>query len=155
MPRTTVKLEPFVQTRTSDAIQQIRAKWPEVLQRVKEISVSLHAWLINGEAVARIEDNLLLAFKNAVHRETTEKPANREIIERVLQDVLGRPIRFSTVMQIEWQEASEGAPEAAGELHLQPEDSAPADAKPEWVEEAIKMFGEDLVVVIDDDKSSK
>jgi len=156
LSRLGVKLDTFVRAKNTPAAAQIRAKWPEVLQRVKDARISVHAWLIDGEPVAAENDLLLIAFKNTMHRETTEKPANREIIEKVLQDVFGRQVRFATVMQKEWQAAAEGAAasEAGEPLVLQQEDGPGGSGKPEWVEEAIRMFGEELVVVVDDDKSS-
>jgi DNA polymerase-3 subunit gamma/tau len=157
LARMAVKLDVYAGARNSEASQHIRTKWGEVLQRVKEARISVHAWLIDGDPVSTIDDTLLIAFKNTMHRETTEKPANREIIENVMNDVFGRPVRFFTLMMKEWQAASEGAPPEGGEpLLLQPEDGSSADSgKPEWVEEAIKMFGEELVVIIDDDKAPK
>ena len=89
-----------------------------------------------------------------MHRQTTEKPANREIIESAMAEVFGAPMRFQTVMAKEWQQAVEGGagerqPEA---LELQPEDErSESDGRPPWVEEAVKLFGEELVVVVDDE----
>lgn len=149
-----VKLEPFVGARGGEEFGRVRAKWPEVLQRVKEAGVSVHAWLINGEPVSAVDDQVLLAFKNTIHRETTEKPANRDVIERVLQAVFGRPVRFQTVMQKDWQTAEGGAPDAAAEpLQWQAEEPQ-ASGRSEWVEEAIQLFGEELVVIVDDESKS-
>ena len=69
----------------------------------------MHAWLIDGEPVAVAQDLLLLAFKSAMHRETTEKPANRQLIEQVIQEVLGQPLSIATVMRNDWQAAQERA----------------------------------------------
>ncbi len=145
-----VKLEPFVAARASEASSRLKSRWPEVLQRVKDTRISLHAWLIDGEPVAAVDDQILLAFKNTMHRETTEKPANREIIDGVLQELFGKPMQFFTVMQKEWQTA-EGAPASEAEmLQLTPDEPA-AGGKPQHVIEAINLFGEDLVVVVDEE----
>jgi DNA polymerase-3 subunit gamma/tau len=121
---------------------------------VKETKITVHAWLVDGEPVAAADDTVLIAFKNTIHRETTEKPANREIIERVLQDVFGKPLRLATVLQKEWHSASAGggSAEQRGEpLQLQPEEAGGGEpGEPPWVEEAVKLFGEDLVVVKED-----
>ncbi|PZD96488.1 DNA polymerase III subunit gamma/tau [Paenibacillus sambharensis] len=145
-----VKLDPFVAAKGTDETRQILTKWAEMLQRVKDAKISVHAWLIDGEPVAVWDNQVLIAFKNTMHRETTERPANREIIEGVMQELFGRPIRFVTVMQKEWQ-AAEGAPAAAAEmLELGQEDAETnTEGKPPWVEEALQMFGEDLVVIVD------
>ncbi|RXZ80012.1 DNA polymerase III subunit gamma/tau [Paenibacillaceae bacterium] len=150
MSRMPVKLDPYVKARNEPECQQIRMQWNEVLQQVKEAGISIHAWLINGEPVSVADDCILIAFKNTIHRETTEKPANREVIERVLHKVFNRNLRFVTAMVKDWQSASEGQIEdSPGEaLELQAESGQ--KSRPEWVEEAFKLFGEDLVVVAEE-----
>lgn len=151
--RPKVRLEPYIAARGSQEFQQLRMHWNEVLQRVKEAGISIHAWLINGEPVSALPDCALLAFKNEIHRETTEKPANRELIERVLQTVMKREFKFITVMLKEWQTAVEQRPAAEpeelvmGEL---PNEAVGRPSRPEWVEEAVKLFGEELVVISDE-----
>ncbi|MCR2807787.1 DNA polymerase III subunit gamma/tau [Paenibacillus soyae] len=149
--RSKVKLDPYVASVSSPESGIARSKWGDVLNRVKDAKVTLHAWLKNGDLVSVDSGNLLLAFKNEIHRETTEKPDHRDIIERIASDVLGYPIRLVTVMQKEWQTALDGAGDEPGEvleLEHEGDDSAPSPPqRPEWVDEAVKLFGEDLVVV--------
>ncbi|OBR67850.1 DNA polymerase III subunit gamma/tau [Paenibacillus oryzae] len=154
--RSKVKLDPYLAAAESQESVAARAKWGNVLQRVKEEKVTLHAWLKDGELVAVSSGTLLLAFRNDIHRETTEKPNHREIIERIASELLGSPYGLATVMQKEWQAALEGSgPPAAGEvLELEHEGeprSKEPPKQPPWVEEAVKLFGEDLVVVRDQD----
>ncbi|QHT58881.1 DNA polymerase III subunit gamma/tau [Paenibacillus lycopersici] len=145
-----VKLDPFLAAAESQASGQVRMKWADILQRVKGHNISTHAWFVNGEPVSAAENTILVAFKNSIHRETTEKPANREVIERVLHEVYNRPVRLATVMLKEWQTASEKGPAPADELTLLQEDERGGPPpEPEWVEEAVKLFGEDLVVIED------
>ncbi|MFD0590512.1 DNA polymerase III subunit gamma/tau [Paenibacillus sp. GCM10027627] len=150
LARTKVKLDAYIASVISQETAKARNKWAEVLQRVKDAKVTLHAWLKDGELVSVDGDRLLLAFKNEIHRETTEKPNHREIIERVIQDVLGSPHQLVTVMLKDWQTAVDGAGDKPGEtleLELQGEESSAGAARPVWVEEAVKLFGEELVVV--------
>ncbi|WP_188998665.1 DNA polymerase III subunit gamma/tau [Paenibacillus nasutitermitis] len=148
--RSNVKLEPFLAAADGQAIAQVRMKWSEILQRVKEMRITVHAWLVDGEPVSAADHTLLIAFKNTMHRETTEKPANREVIEKVLEESFSRPVRLATVMLKEWQSASDSAPASSAEtLVLQPDEQGGPPAEPEWVEEAVKLFGEDLVVIKD------
>ncbi|AZN39118.1 DNA polymerase III subunit gamma/tau [Paenibacillus albus] len=144
-----VKLDPFLAAAESQATGQVRMKWSDILQRVKGNNISTHAWFVNGDPVSAADNTVLVAFKNSIHRETTEKPANREVIERVLNEVFGRPVRLATVMLKEWQTAAEKGPAPAGELLFEQEEDGSAPKEPEWVEEAVKMFGEDLVVIED------
>ncbi|SEO85053.1 DNA polymerase III subunit gamma/tau [Paenibacillus sp. OV219] len=145
-----VKLDPFLAAAESQATGQVRMKWSDILQRVKGNNISTHAWFVNGDPVSAADNTVLVAFKNSIHRETTEKPANREVIERVLNEVFGRPVRLATVMLKEWQTAAEKGPAPAGELLMfEQEEDGSAPKEPEWVEEAVRMFGEDLVVIED------
>ncbi|EFM09588.1 DNA polymerase III, subunits gamma and tau [Paenibacillus curdlanolyticus YK9] len=141
------KLEPFVAALNGQAINQIRMRWGELLQRVKETKITVHAWLVDGDPVSAADETVLVAFKSMMHRETTEKPANRELIEQVLHSVFNRPVKLATVMLKDWQAASEnGAHEATGEpLELRMDDESGTASRPEWVEEAYKMFGDQLV----------
>lgn len=150
--RTPVKLHAYAAAKDSEACQRIRMQWGEVLQRVKEARITIHAWLIDGEPVSIADDTVLIAFKNTIHRETTEKPAHREVIERVLEEVFQKPIRFVTVMMKDWTNAAEDAPAVAEPLVMEAEEPEQAQRQPEWIEEAVKLFGEELVVVTDQEK---
>ncbi|HEY8529241.1 MAG TPA: DNA polymerase III subunit gamma/tau [Paenibacillaceae bacterium] len=147
-----VRLQPFLAAADSPETKQVIAQWPEVLQQVKKASITLHAWLKNGEPVAFADGTVLVAFLTPIHRETTEKPANRQAVEDAMAAVLGRDVRLATVMRKEWQEvlaAANAAPSSDGreELKLVPEDEA---GDPPWVEEAVRLFGGSLVVVEDE-----
>ncbi|WP_019007480.1 DNA polymerase III subunit gamma/tau [Cohnella laeviribosi] len=152
--RKRLKLEPYIAAAKSPETLQALAKWPQVLQRVKEERVTVHAWLVDGEPVSYTEDTVLVAFRNSIHRETTEKPANRQVIEGVLAAVYGRPVQLVTTLQKEWQEAlasetKEAGGHSAEELALEPEDGGAPAGEP-LVEEAVRLFGEQLVVIKDD-----
>jgi DNA polymerase-3 subunit gamma/tau len=155
--RPRVKLDAFLAAKDSPATKELLAKWPQILQRVKEERVTVHAWLVDGEPAAIADGTVLVAFRNTIHRETTEKPANKSVIEGVLGSILGQPAALATVMQKEWQEAvaanaGQSRETAAGEeLRLLPDDgSEPEAAREPLVEEALRLFGEDLVVIKDD-----
>jgi DNA polymerase-3 subunit gamma/tau len=102
---------------------------------------------MNGEPVSVLEDSILVAFKNDIHRETTEKPANKSVIEQVFERLFGRPYRLVTMMLKDWNEAIEGGvalEEQPFELEHEEEQGG---SKEPWVDEALQMFGEDLVVI--------
>lgn len=150
--RPKVKLDSYVAAIHSQETNQARMNWSDVLLRVKDRKVTVHAWLKDSELVSAVNDKLVLTFKNDIHRETTEKPAHRELIEQVAQEVLGKPYQLVTVMMKDWQSAVEGTQlTKAEELELEPEDITiqESEQQPEWIEEAVKLFGEDLVVVSD------
>lgn len=152
--RSNVKLDRFVAVKDEQQTKELLAKWPQVLQRVKEEKVTVHAWLFDGEPAAWADDTVLVAFKNSLHRETTEKPANRAVIEGVMAAVLGRQAQLATTMLKDWQEAIASdagtvRQEAAARevLELVPEGEP---GREPVVEEALRLFGEDLVEIKDD-----
>lgn len=115
-------LDQYVARKGSPEFAEISKKWSQILQRVKEEKVTVHAWFMDGEPVSLLEDNVLVAFKNNIHRETTEKQANRDVIERVLSEQLGRPARLVTMMLRDWTGAMEGATDTPKEdFKLEPE----------------------------------
>ena len=151
--RTKVKLDPYITASSEPETVQARMKWSDLLQRVRDEKVTLHAWLKDGELAAVANGDLVIAFKNDIHRETTEKPDHRAIIERVAEQVMGRTLRLVTVMQREWQaaleEGIEKSPDEVFELQTEHADPQTAASQPEWIEEAVKLFGEELVVIKD------
>ncbi|MDF2926035.1 MAG: polymerase [Paenibacillaceae bacterium] len=144
--RSGLKLDSYLQAGESELFKQAQAKWSQVLAGVKEAKITVHAWLVDGEPVGSNDDHVLVAFKSAMHRETSEKPANKQVIEQVLLQVLGRPVKLATVMMKEWKEAQSGfAAPPVEEMKLVQEGSP--EIKEEWIHEAVKLFGEDLVKI--------
>lgn len=142
-------IDKFIAGKDSADFTEVYKQWSHVLQGVKEEKVTVHAWFVDGEPVSVIEDAVLVAFKNTIHRDTTEKPANRQVIESVFAARLGKPYRLVTMMQRDWNDAAQksAAPPSKEELRLEHEhDTAEAKSEP-WIDEAIQLFGEDLVVI--------
>lgn len=147
------KIDRYVGERNSEQFLAVQNKWNQILQRVKEEKVTIHAWFMNGDPVSVWEDTVLVAFKNDIHRETTEKPANKQVIERILEQLLGKPYRLVTMMQKDWNDAAQGAVEPVKEPfeleHPVLDEQAGGESKEPWVDEAVQLFGEDLVVIKD------
>ncbi|MGW8959668.1 DNA polymerase III subunit gamma/tau [Paenibacillus sp. NPDC055715] len=144
------QLDRYIAEKSGEAFAAAGRKWSQILQGVKEAKVTVHAWFMDGEPVSVLEDSVLVAFKNNIHRETTEKPANKQVIEKVLHEQLGHPYRLVTMMQKDWNAAIEGVPDQpAEEFQLEPEHDARGKPKEPWIDEAIELFGEDLVVIKD------
>jgi DNA polymerase-3 subunit gamma/tau len=140
-----INLSGFLRNPNDSLMKTVKQKWSQVLSQVKEQKITVHAWLIDGEPVALHEQTVLLAFKSSMHRETTEKPANKQLIEQVMTEVLGQPFRLATVMQKEWKEAQEEAAEPPEVLKLKHEEEA--GPQEEWIRQAIELFGESLVTI--------
>uniref|UniRef100_UPI000471EF4D DNA polymerase III subunit gamma/tau n=1 Tax=Paenibacillus zanthoxyli TaxID=369399 RepID=UPI000471EF4D len=85
------QMDKFIAGKDSGDFANAYKQWSQVLQAVKEEKVTVHAWFVDGEPVSMTDDAVLVAFKNTIHRETTEKPVNKQVIERVLEARLGKP----------------------------------------------------------------
>ncbi|CAG7648983.1 DNA polymerase III subunit gamma/tau [Paenibacillus solanacearum] len=152
--KTIEKLEGYLKGIEDPAFRTVAQQWSQIMGRVKELKITVHAWLVDGEPVSAHDGNVLVAFKSAMHRETTEKPANKQLIEQVMGELLGEPYRLLTIMMKDWKAAAEqrkpdDAPKE--ELQLVPEDEQPSgEIKEDWINEAIQLFGEDLVKIKED-----
>jgi DNA polymerase-3 subunit gamma/tau len=148
MGKSAMKLDAFVRENSESLLETVTMKWSQVLNGVKEQKITVYAWLVNGEPVAVRDQVVLVAFKSAMHRETTEKPANKQLIEQVLGELFNQPLKLATVMANDWKDAAERAPAPQAEV-LQPAADVPEEEShpQEWIREAIKLFGEDLVTI--------
>ena len=150
--RVKTALEPFYKQKDEQAFQRVSSKWSPGLVKGKERKITIHAWLVDGEPVSATQDAVLVAFKNSIHRETTEKPDNRQMIENVIREVTGEGLALKTAMAKDWSEASAGQqPERRAEpLQLEPEEATTSRHKEPWINEAVELFGEELVVIHED-----
>ncbi|WCN37817.1 DNA polymerase III subunit gamma/tau [Aneurinibacillus uraniidurans] len=127
-------------------LRKLQSIWPDILGTVKSRSIQLHAWLLDGKPVALSQDGIVVCFKSVIHCETTSRELNKKLLEEVVKGFINRPVELFTLMESQWQEIRQAAvlPEkGSGEESV----SAP-EAEP-LVDEAIKLFGEDLVDIKD------
>ncbi|MBN6187358.1 DNA polymerase III subunit gamma/tau [Aneurinibacillus sp. BA2021] len=127
-------------------MKRLRSIWPDILQQVKAKSVRLHAWLLDGVPVALSQDGLVICFKSVIHCETTARELNKQLIEEVVKGFINRPVELFTLMENQWKEIEASVGSSSQEDH------APAEAEPQSeavVEEAMKLFGEELVDIKD------
>lgn len=125
----------------AEHLHKIRQQWAEILGKVKKKKIQVHAWLLDGEPVALGPGALVVSFKSPIHRETTEKPLHRQIIEEVLQDTWGSHLELLTLMENQWLNLEE---EIKGSASHQ----AGKKGDP-FLEEALKLVGEQLLEVKD------
>jgi DNA polymerase-3 subunit gamma/tau len=146
--RASIAMDSYLRSVDSADHKQVKQKWSAVLSQVKDRKITIHAWLTDGEPVSVYEDAVLLAFNSVMHRETTEKPANKQLIEQVISEVFGHTMRFTSLMKKDWNEAKSEMAAPIEEMVLEPEQ--PGAIKEEWIHEAIQLFGEDMVTIKED-----
>jgi DNA polymerase-3 subunit gamma/tau len=140
-------IEPFLKGSNPETLKKVKSDWARLLAAVKDKNIAVRAWFVEGDPVAFLSDSVLVSFKSMMHRDTTEKPANREIIEQSMKEVFGQSYHLVTVMHNEWQQMSETSATQQEDFALVPEN--PESEEP-WVREAIDLFGENLVEIKDE-----
>ncbi len=140
----TANLQKLSKNFVEDELQQVVENWSVILQRVKEEKITVHAWLVDGEPVATTSSEIIIAFKNDMHRITTEKPANRQLIEQVIEEIVGKRLQISTVMKKDWKQFEEKAG-----ISSQQAESNSSKQEDDIVSKAIELFGEDMIVIKD------
>lgn len=147
------KLQAFFSSQNSQLTKKYQLDWPKVMAKIKQESVSLHAWIKDGKPEAFLDDAVLLVFQSPIHCETTNKPPNKKMFESKLEEVYGHPLKIVAIQHAEWkktvaQQTVEHAPQQAQSpepLQLEQQSEQPGDDRPPWVAEAIELFGEQLV----------
>ncbi|MEK7617346.1 MAG: DNA polymerase III subunit gamma/tau [Patescibacteria group bacterium] len=89
-----------VTTSPSDSpdIAKLKEKWTFVLETIRPYNFSLEA-LLRSVRVSSITDvNVIMEVPYSFHQRILEAPKNRDILEGVLSDILGRQIRVSCVL---------------------------------------------------------
>ncbi|TCP60642.1 DNA polymerase III subunit gamma/tau [Baia soyae] len=139
------------------ALQKIQQSWGDILHKVRNERVTVHAWLVNGEPVAATDQVVILAFKTEIHCETTERQPNRGIIEQVISQILQHTYQIQTVMWSDWelvqpeeeQKSSSEMVEDRVVSKRQEESPNQMDSVRDSsiVDQAITIFGKDLVQI--------
>jgi DNA polymerase III subunit gamma/tau len=132
---------------SSTRFAEVRRHWQEIMQKIKEEKIMVHAWFIDGEPVGATDDAVIVAFKSKIHRETTEKESHRSLIEQVMSRVLGRPMRLRTCMASQWNEWKKRYSRDSSES--EEDDSTGSGPGDVAVKRALEIFGKELVRIID------
>jgi len=131
---------------SSSRLEQVKRVWPEILHRIKEEKIMVHAWFVDGEPVAATDEAVIVSFKSKIHRETTEKESHKSLIEQAMSQVLGKPVTLKTVMFGEWKE---WVSQRKGSFPPDKSESPGTVREDHVIQKAKELFGEDLVKVID------
>ncbi|MDR1206689.1 MAG: DNA polymerase III subunit gamma/tau [Peptococcaceae bacterium] len=102
------------------------SEWAEVLDRVRERKKTLHAFLTAITESRETDGTFWLVFKGGYlfHKEQTELPDNKKLLEEILTQYLGRPIQVRCLMEDEKKERA-----------------------PDPVQKAIDLLGPDMVTI--------
>ena len=84
-------------------LEQINNKWSEVLENVRKLKKSTHAFLLEGKPGRLEKDTLIIVFKKgfSFHRDKVDQAENRQTIQEVLQRLFGRTLTLRGIMEDE------------------------------------------------------
>jgi len=82
----------------SDDIQKLKDKWTLVLETIRPFNFSLEALLRSINITKCTDTTLIMEVPYSFHQRILEAPKNRDLLESVISDVLGRSIRVSTIL---------------------------------------------------------
>lgn len=128
----TIVVSPSGQSPSGLTIHQVEDRWSEVLEQVRRLKKSTHAFLMEGKPYDLQGNELVIVFKEGLsfHRDKVNQAENRETIEKVLKDIFGS-LTVRNVMENE----------------LEKDKSAIDPIDNPFVKKATDFFGADLVVI--------
>lgn len=124
------------------ALQQVRSQWPQFLEQLKQINAPAHATIQNSKPVAASKEALVVAFKYEIHCSLFLD--HRQTIESVLANTVSRHLSIVPLPEEDWY--------SIRTEYLSRQDSLGQSKKENSdpiVDEAVKLFGDDLVEVRD------
>ena len=119
-----------------DEIWRIKEEWNAVLATLRQRKINVHAWFIDGEPVCVADKRIVVAFKSLMHRDTSNKLENLQLIEEVVEQNLASPYKVVNVMLRDWQQIVEPP-----QVEKKPQEKS-AD---ELVADTISLFVEEML----------
>ncbi len=79
------------------SLEEVREKWPQVFAQIKECNASLPLFMQSCEVCGVTGEHVELGFEYDLYVQTVNKDKNRQVIEDVLEKVIGRRIKVKAV----------------------------------------------------------
>ncbi|MFC4768507.1 DNA polymerase III subunit gamma/tau [Effusibacillus consociatus] len=129
-------IDKLLKNPSQERFEKISSGWNQILDEVKRRKITAQAWLLDGEPAAVDSGNVIVAFKNQIHRDTVMKPIHKSVIDEVLTEYMGEPSSLVAILQSEWKSYKQ---EGAAELAAASENSL--------VNDVINLFGQEIVEI--------
>ena len=122
--------KPASPSRQLVAAGELTGQWPDIMKRVKEQSIRIHAFLLPAQPAGLEGEALLLRFdpSSKFHYDQMSQSENRQVLEAVLSELTGKPLPVKLFL-----EGADGQFEQTFSI----------------VDDAIAAFGADKVIVVD------
>lgn len=83
---------------SNDDLQKLSDRWTYILETVRQYNYSLEALLRLVKLSQSGENGIVVEVPYSFHQRILEAPKSRDLLESVFADILGRPIKVSTVL---------------------------------------------------------
>jgi DNA polymerase III subunit gamma/tau len=94
----TIEPQPISAVVPSSELIKLQEKWTFVLETIRQDNFSLEALLRSAKLVDCSGGVVMIEVPYTFHQKILEQPKARSLIEAVLSDVLGQPIRVATLL---------------------------------------------------------
>jgi len=122
------------------ALKQVQSKWASFLNKLKTVNAPAHATIQDSKPAAASAESLVVAFKYEIHCSLFLD--NQTTAESVLESVMGKNITIIPIPEESWTELR------AEYIQNQDRGNDPQEQQTDpLVEEAKKLFGEDLIEI--------
>ncbi|QQE81093.1 DNA polymerase III subunit gamma/tau [Alicyclobacillus sp. SO9] len=124
----------------NEVLERVQSEWQQILQRVKDERIQTHAWLMNGQPVLATKNAVVVVFSSRFHRDAVMKPDERTVIEQAFAQAAGISLQMLALLKEDWEKF---------QTPTEPEPSAALATESDLAEKAVRVFGKDLVEIID------
>ncbi|MBI4598615.1 DNA polymerase III subunit gamma/tau [Candidatus Uhrbacteria bacterium] len=91
------------------SLEDVRRKWSQVFQKIQACNASLPLIFQSGEIAAVEGDTVELRFEYSLHAETINRAKNKQLVEKILAEVLGSQVLIRAVHVPPKEEAHDDA----------------------------------------------
>ncbi|MGY0694495.1 DNA polymerase III subunit gamma/tau [Virgibacillus sp. FSP13] len=137
------KIRHVLQDAEKSKLKQVQSEWAEFLNALKKTNAPAHATIQDSKPAAASDQALVVAFKYEIHCSLFLD--HRETSESVLERVLGKQLTIIPIPDNNWQELRN---EYVQNQESKTDQQAEEKSDP-LVEEARKLFGDDLLEIHD------
>ncbi|MBN1953418.1 MAG: DNA polymerase III subunit gamma/tau [Anaerolineae bacterium] len=116
-------------------LEEIQARWADLLSAVRPFNLSLEALLRSGQPVGVEGDTLLIGFMHDFHKSKVQDASSRRIVEQALGKLLGQSLSVRCVMIRPGQQQEPAPPRQS------PPAAAPSAAEDPLVQAAVQKLG--------------
>jgi len=126
---------PPEKTKLTANISEIKKVWPNILEKVKQKRITTYAFLVEAQPVSLLDGELVLSFPQShkFHRDKVQQLENKELLQAIIKEIAGLEVQIKCILEGEERK----------------ENNTPKDTGNSIIEQALELFGGDIVEIKD------